>query len=567
MSILPGSPTSRVSSHGAEADRIARLAVRLTSSQVATVRVHDAIGEHADPQSGNVAPVLAGRTVGLPCGRAISAQTVEAGRLQIVSADDVAPPHKQVGYVCVPIRGHGGHEGETVGAICVLDARSRSWTETQVADLVELAEVAAAGIAMSDLAADREEARAELAREHAFLNAVLENLTDGVAACDRDGTLVYFNPALREVHGLPEQTMTSADWADAYDLFDADGERRLEPDEVPLARAFLGETVRNQHMVVRAGNTGTARHFHATGSPINGPDGSRLGAVVSMRDITADHRRRQVRTSHLAIATALAEDPGSDEAIATALMHLRTALQPGAADVIMAGRVPDHDIDARVVRAVTRSARPVQAALTAPYRGYVVCAPLVVASTTVGVLYLAGESDALLDDLSASIVEAVAGLLGRCLERERAEELDRELKATRHDLERVIRHAQDYVWSVEFLPSGRGVLRATTSPAGILGGAAQPDEGQWLDMLKDRVDPRDMPELITWRDGLLRGRPGEFTCRLRGDDGLVRWIRTRCTVRSEDGRRYLDGISSDVTGNTRFEVVREPKRAEVPADA
>ena len=547
MSILPGTPGAPTAPSGSEADRIARLAVLVARAEVATIRAYETAGEHVAE-----APAAAAATL-LSTGHDACARVLTDARLAAAPATAVPSTADTAGMLCVPVR---GRDGETVGAICVLDTRPRVWTESDVRGVTDLAELAAGEFRQRELAAGRESARAEADREHAFLTAVLESLTNGVAACDSDGTLVYFNPALREIHGLPERTLASADWANAYDLYDAANERPLQPHEIPLARAFAGEHVRNEHMVVRTPHRGTL-HFLATGSPIRGADGSTLGAVVSMSDVTAETRRRRIRTGHLAIATALSETPAAHEAVATALKHLRDALDPVAADVVMLDGQPDDDIDERVVRAVIRSGVPVQAALDAPFGGYVACAPLVVTSAVVGVVYLAGTSPELLDDLTASIVEGAAGLLGRCLERERAERLARELRATRHDLERVIRHAQDFVWCVEFLPSGRLSLRQTTSPSGVLGGAPAPADGTWTDELSRRVDPQDLPALLSWRDDLVRGRPGEFTCRVRGEDGLVRWIRTRCTVRAEDGRRFVDGISSDVTGQTRFEVVRD----------
>jgi PAS domain-containing protein len=43
----------------------------------------------------------------------------------------------------------------------------------------------------------------ESQRQHQFLEAVLDNIQAGIAACDADGTLTLFNRASREFHGMP----------------------------------------------------------------------------------------------------------------------------------------------------------------------------------------------------------------------------------------------------------------------------------------------------------------------------------------------------------------------------
>jgi len=43
---------------------------------------------------------------------------------------------------------------------------------------------------------------AELRQEQAFTQAVLENINDGIVACDRDGRLSFFNRATRQIHGI-----------------------------------------------------------------------------------------------------------------------------------------------------------------------------------------------------------------------------------------------------------------------------------------------------------------------------------------------------------------------------
>ncbi len=118
-----------------------------------------------------------------------------------------------------------------------------------------------------------------------FLTAVLENLAEGVVACDANGVLTTFNRATREFHGLPEQPLPAEEWAQHYNLFHADGKTLLTREEVPLFRALRGEVVKDVEMIIAAKDK--TRLVLCNGQAIYDSNGIKLGAVVAMHDITA----------------------------------------------------------------------------------------------------------------------------------------------------------------------------------------------------------------------------------------------------------------------------------------
>jgi signal transduction histidine kinase len=149
----------------------------------------------------------------------------------------------------------------------------------------------------------RRQAEAALAAEREFLRAVLESLTEGVAACDDAGRPTLVNRALRAFHGLPAAGDTPAgaagdappaEWAAHHGLCRADGVTPLTPDEVPLARALRGEVVRGAELVI-ARPGAPPRTVVASGQRVTGPDGRGLGAVVALHDVTerAEAERRK----------------------------------------------------------------------------------------------------------------------------------------------------------------------------------------------------------------------------------------------------------------------------------
>ena len=134
-----------------------------------------------------------------------------------------------------------------------------------------------------------------LERERKFLRALLESLESGVLACDGHGTLTVHNRATRELYGMPADVVAFTPWADQCRLLGSDGKSALEPDAFPLARAFRGEQLRQAEVTILR-RDGSARVAAASGQPIVDDGGTRLGAVVTLHDVTErKHLERQLR--------------------------------------------------------------------------------------------------------------------------------------------------------------------------------------------------------------------------------------------------------------------------------
>ncbi len=125
----------------------------------------------------------------------------------------------------------------------------------------------------------------DLIHKQQFLEALLENLSDGIVACDASGTLTLFNTASQQFHGLPAEPLPAKRWAEHYDLYGADYATPMRQEDIPLFRALNGEQVRGAKMRI-VPKQGKPRVLIASGGPILHPDGHQLGAVVAMRDIT-----------------------------------------------------------------------------------------------------------------------------------------------------------------------------------------------------------------------------------------------------------------------------------------
>ena len=153
----------------------------------------------------------------------------------------------------------------------------------------------------------------ELQRERTFLQAVLQSMSEGLVACDEHGALTLFNEATRTFHGQDASPLPPEQWAGHYDLFGGDGATPLSTEQVPLYRAWQGETLRDAEMVVRP-SQGEARHLLASGGPLVTPDGQPLGAVVTMRDVTLSKAAEErLKRSHQQLLGSNAELRAANE--------------------------------------------------------------------------------------------------------------------------------------------------------------------------------------------------------------------------------------------------------------
>lgn len=125
----------------------------------------------------------------------------------------------------------------------------------------------------------------ELEYQRSFLQVVLDNIKDGIVACDSQGKLSFFNEACQRLHGKGVDDVYPKDWAKNYDLYHADGTTPMQPQEVPLYRAFKGEEITDVELVIQP-QQGLPRKLIANGQALLDDNDNKLGAVISMHDIT-----------------------------------------------------------------------------------------------------------------------------------------------------------------------------------------------------------------------------------------------------------------------------------------
>jgi PAS domain S-box-containing protein len=181
---------------------------------------------------------------------------------------------------------------------------------------------------------------------------VLDQMADGIIIADAVGRLRWMNPAAARMHGRPVRDVPREEWSRSYDLLRTDG-TPYPSEELPLARALdRGEVVEEEWIVRRP--DGTLVRLLGSAAPLSDEQGSPLGAVVVMRDVT---ERAQL------VQTLRAETSAKERFLVHMSHELRTPVHTvlGYAALLSegnAGALPP--TAAQMVGRIARSARHLQ---------------------------------------------------------------------------------------------------------------------------------------------------------------------------------------------------------------
>ena len=150
-------------------------------------------------------------------------------------------------------------------------------------------------ILFTEFISEQQKREEELKQSKTFLQAVLESVQDGIIACNASGEINLLNKASQELLGSSELRIADKIEGKGYDLFRPDGKTLIGIEDRPMVRALRGEVVLGDEIILSKKGRPT-RRFLAHGRPMVDADGNKLGAVVSIHDITEEARvTRQLR--------------------------------------------------------------------------------------------------------------------------------------------------------------------------------------------------------------------------------------------------------------------------------
>jgi PAS domain S-box-containing protein len=141
-------------------------------------------------------------------------------------------------------------------------------------------------LAIRDITAAKQ-AEWALAAEKERLQVTLRSLSEGVITVDTEGRVILMNRAAEKLLGRAQDEVLNRSLDDVLVLQNAHSSEPL-PD--PLGRHGLAAGLATAVLV---GRDGRERTVAVTSAPVSAPDSRAVGAVVVLRDITAQQRQEQ----------------------------------------------------------------------------------------------------------------------------------------------------------------------------------------------------------------------------------------------------------------------------------
>jgi signal transduction histidine kinase len=232
--------------------------------------------------------------------------------------------------------------GRAVGAVTVFDTQARTWPAPQQATLRQLTAMlgplpdgdgadtamATLGSTHSDMLAQtrieidsQTDTAVEAQVQRGFITALLDSLQVGVVALDNDARPVVFNRMLRQLYGLGDDVSAAEAMTTVYGTLHHSDGTPMAADELVVARALLGETVRDAQALVHTADM-PDRNLVINGQPILDAHGRQLGAVSTVLDVTQRQRGERLRDCELQITRLLV----TADTIGHAAPHLAEAI-------------------------------------------------------------------------------------------------------------------------------------------------------------------------------------------------------------------------------------------------
>ncbi|GIE29460.1 hypothetical protein Ait01nite_025050 [Actinoplanes italicus] len=397
---------------------------------------------------------------------------VSDARLHPLLRNSMAIPDlRLIAYAGYPLM---APDGTPLGAFCAGDTQPRQWDFDELLLLKDLAAIAATEIAAqvhADRLAEATRQIAEATRraeEHeAFLEALLDSLDTGVAACDTDGRLVLFNRALRQaLDDDADPKLTTQEWANRLRVLHPDG-RPFSATEMPVVRALLGEHVRDVDNIL-VNESGRRRWFVSHGNQIRSRSGVLLGAVATAHDVTDRRLAERFRDTELAVHRVFATAGDTVEAAPEVLKAIAVTLDWVHAELWLADELterllpagtwtsPDHPVPVHVPAGLARGEglagtawdqdapvwladigadpAPLSAATATRYRLRAALAvPVHGGDRAIGALTAFAATTEAQDASCIALMTGIAAQIGEFLQRRRAEDLLRQLARTQDE--------------------------------------------------------------------------------------------------------------------------------------
>ncbi|MDP3267889.1 MAG: MHYT domain-containing protein [Legionella sp.] len=137
--------------------------------------------------------------------------------------------------------------------------------------------------------------------EKDFLNAMLDNLEDGIIACDAQGRITVLNCTLQKNINSTKDKLSLDDLQNYFSLY-TKNDKRLDNEQFPLHLALKGEPVHGVELTMKFKNN-MVRNVVIDAQKIINSAGQNLGAVAIIHDITELKRTEKLKNEFVSVVS------------------------------------------------------------------------------------------------------------------------------------------------------------------------------------------------------------------------------------------------------------------------
>jgi len=182
-------------------------------------------------------------------------------------------------------------------------------------------------------------AEAEVVRARNELQAVFDNMTEGVLVFDKQRTLMRANRAGRTMHTLFDQSMPFEEiWA-LMDVLAPTGEI-LSHEQLPTTRGLRNDFVTDYEVQVRRKDNGNSVVLECNSAPILDASGAMEYLIISLHDVTDSRIVTALRQSEVRFRTLIEDAP-----VAVAILRAGRVVYSNPRYHALHGYAPDEDLN------------------------------------------------------------------------------------------------------------------------------------------------------------------------------------------------------------------------------
>lgn len=124
-----------------------------------------------------------------------------------------------------------------------------------------------------------------------LLNTVFDAMEVGVAVCNNQGHITFFNKIAQSWHSNKPSNIDRSEISKFYGYYDYATKSILKENELPILQSLAGHSVNNKLMLIK--NSNGKRVVRLKGGQLLNNEGNVNGAVITMYDITEDLKSKE----------------------------------------------------------------------------------------------------------------------------------------------------------------------------------------------------------------------------------------------------------------------------------